>query len=140
MRRSTAIAALVLCAASPAYAAPSGHDRVVADLRAHIKHVFVVYQENRAFDNYFGTFPGAENLTSALAKAHGFRQHDPIGQQDIAPYRIADPDVADVDHSRPGLYAKVNGGAMDRFIVAEETLRLKAGVAPQNAQRLGLLT
>jgi phospholipase C len=140
MRRSTAIATLVLCAASPAYAAPSGHDRLVADLRAHIKHVFVVYQENRAFDNYFGTFPGAENLASTLAKAHGFRQHDPIGQQDVAPYRIADPDVADVDHSRPGLYAKVNGGAMDRFIVAEETLRLKAGVAPQNAQRLGLLT
>jgi len=141
MRRSIAIATAVLavCAASPSLAA-SPQDRVLADLRARVKHVFVVYQENRSFDSYFGTFPGAENLASASAQAHGFRQRDPIGQQDVAPFRIADPDVADADHSRPALFARVNAGAMDRYVVDEETRRLQAGVAPQNAQRLGLLT
>ena len=27
-----------------------------------IKHVVVIMQENRSFDSYFGTFPGAEGL------------------------------------------------------------------------------
>src|SRR5439155_1143916 len=27
-----------------------------------IKHVIVIMQENRSFDSYFGTFPGAEGL------------------------------------------------------------------------------
>ena len=28
----------------------------------HIKHVVVIMQENRSFDNYFGTFPGADGI------------------------------------------------------------------------------
>jgi len=125
---------------APCQAASTPQDKLLSDLRARIKHVFLVYEENRSFDSYFGTFPGAQNLASETAAAHGFVQMDPIGHQAVAPYRIADPDVADVDHSRPALYARVNGGAMDRFIVDEETRKLKAGVSPQNAQRLGLLT
>ena len=82
---------------------------MIANLRAHVKHVFVLYQENRSFDSYFGTFPGAENLASADAQLHGFHQHDPIGDQDVTPFRIAEPDMADVNHSRPSLYAKVDG-------------------------------
>ncbi|MGI4942079.1 MAG: hypothetical protein ACRYHQ_16210, partial [Janthinobacterium lividum] len=31
----------------------------VALLRQKVKYVFVLFQENRAFDFYFGTFPGA---------------------------------------------------------------------------------
>ncbi|MEO6990639.1 MAG: alkaline phosphatase family protein [Candidatus Baltobacteraceae bacterium] len=112
----------------------------VADLRARVKHVFVIYQENRSFDSYFGTFPGVENLAGPLARGHGFLQHDAIGNQTIAPYRIADPDVADVDHSRPALYAKVDGGTMGKFVEDEELRKLKAGVSPNDAQRLGLLT
>lgn len=133
--------AFVLASTSPATASPGDpHDRLIAGLRAHVKHVFVIYQENRSFDSYFGTFPGAENLASALARAHGFLQRDPIGSQQVAPFRIVEPDVADADHSRAGLYARVNGGAMDRFVADEETRRLRTGVTPQNAQRLGLLT
>ena len=30
-----------------------------------IKHVIVVMQENRSFDNYFGTFPGADGIPRA---------------------------------------------------------------------------
>ena len=62
-------------------------------LRAHVKHVFVIYQENHSFDNYFGTFPGADNLASPEAQSHGFRQYDPIGQSWVTPFRIADPDT-----------------------------------------------
>jgi phospholipase C len=30
--------------------------------RQHIKHVIIIMQENRSFDSYFGTFPGADGL------------------------------------------------------------------------------
>ena len=132
--------ALVALPASALAARSGGPPVSLSDLRAHVKHVFVVYQENRSFDSYFGTYPGAENLASARARAHGFTQRDPIGNQMITPYRIADPDLSDVDHSRPALLARVNGGAMNQYLIDEETRKLKAGSTSTNAQRLGLLT
>ena len=34
-----------------------------------INHVIVIYQENHSFDNYFGTFPGADSIDNAGAAA-----------------------------------------------------------------------
>src|SRR4051794_29277934 len=34
----------------------------LALLRQKVKHVFVLFQENRSFDQYFGTFPGVNGL------------------------------------------------------------------------------
>ena len=36
----------------------------LALLRKKIKYVFVLFQENRSFDFYFGTYPGAHGLFS----------------------------------------------------------------------------
>jgi phospholipase C len=58
----------------------------------------------------------------------------------VAPFRIVEPDVSDTDHSRRGLYARVAGGAMNRFVADEEQHRLGIGATTENAQRLGLLT
>lgn len=38
-------------------------------LRKKIKYVFVLFQENRSFDFYFGTYPGARGLFSQAADA-----------------------------------------------------------------------
>jgi phospholipase C len=38
----------------------------VALAQSPIKHVVVIVKENRSFDNYFGTFPGANGATSGL--------------------------------------------------------------------------
>lgn len=61
-------------------------------LHQKIKYVFVLYQENRSFDSYFGTFPGAEGLFSQpAAKTPGFYQKltDTNGSQiTIQPFRI----------------------------------------------------
>ena len=113
---------------------------LIAGLRAHIKHVFVIYQENRSFDSYFGTFPGADNLVSDEAQAHGFRQFDPIGNQWISPFRIVEPDLSDADHSRPALYTKADGGKMDLYVAAEEGRMLRLGATLDDAQRMGILT
>ncbi len=113
---------------------------LVASLRSRIHHVFIIYQENRSFDSYFGTFPGADNLASEEARAHGFSQYDPIGNQWISPFRLADPDLADADHSRPALYAKADGGKMDLYVAAEEGRMLRSGAKLADAQRVGMLT
>ena len=34
-----------------------------------IKHVIIVIQENRSFDNFFATFPGADGTTTGNAAA-----------------------------------------------------------------------
>jgi phospholipase C len=44
-------------------------------LQRHIKYVFVLFQENRSFDFYFGTYPGANGLFSKpAAETPGFTQ------------------------------------------------------------------
>jgi phospholipase C len=113
---------------------------VVANLRARVRHVFVIYQENRSFDSYFGTFPGADNLATAEAQEHGFRQYDPIGKTWVTPFRIEAPDTADPAHSRQALIAKSDNGRMDRFVAGEEQGLLAGHLTPAYARQVGLLT
>ena len=112
----------------------------LTNLRAHIRHVIVIYQENRSFDSYFGTFPGADNLATAEARSHGFRQYDPIGKTWVTPFAIATPDTADPNHAREVLIAKSADGHMDRFVSEEEENLLHYGAPPAYARQLGLLS
>jgi phospholipase C len=109
-------------------------------LRGRIKHVFVIFQENHSFDNYFGTYPGAENLSSPLARMHGFRQFDPIGNAWVTPFRLTDPDTESPGHSRSLLLAKENGGKLDRFVAAQEAASKKKFGDDAAARAVGLLT
>jgi phospholipase C len=54
---SLLLSAVVACPAITGADAAS-----LADARRHIKHVMIIMQENRSFDHYFGTFPGADGL------------------------------------------------------------------------------
>ncbi|MBV8227395.1 MAG: hypothetical protein JO232_19640, partial [Verrucomicrobia bacterium] len=61
-------------------------------VRDKIKYVFVIFQENRSFDSYFSTFPGARGLFSQPeADTPGFHQYilntDGTYSQ-ITPFRI----------------------------------------------------
>jgi len=64
----------------------------LALLQKNIKYVFVLFQENRSFDFYFGTYPGANGLFSqSAANTPGFVQ--PIVNTDgtvgtISPFKI----------------------------------------------------
>ena len=46
-------------------------------LRRKVKYVFVLFQENRSFDHYFGTYPGANGYYSTYA---GANPQDPYAQ------------------------------------------------------------
>ena len=121
-------------------------------LRKRIKHVFVLYQENRSFDSYFGTFPGADGLFSQpVGETPGFYQSlvgtdgKPIT---IHPFRIGPKeyaaDTSDVDHSHDGLVNKmhlVNGKPMmDHYALAEEKRHYKGDLPTEAAVQYGELT
>jgi len=51
------------------------HAQKLALMQKNIKYVFVLFQENRSFDSYFGTYPGARGLFSQpAAQTPGFYQ------------------------------------------------------------------
>lgn len=111
-------AALLIAPSAPASA--SSPEAVAS----RIKHVFVIYQENHSFDNYFGTYPGADNLATPEAQSHGFRQYDSLGKTWIEPFRITDPDIESPSQSRAISFGKMNGGKMDAFVSTQERLSL----------------
>ena len=120
----------------------------VALLQQKVKYVFVLFQENRSFDFYFGTFPGAAGLFSQpAAQTPGFVQ--PIVNVDgtlgtISPFlipqtvktaagatvQIYPADIASVDHSHAGIDNSqhfVNKVSLnDRFALDEEGLTTSA--------------
>lgn len=128
-------------AAGPRASGTQGQaQQIIAGLRAHIRHVFVIYQENRSFDSYFGTFPGADNLTTAEARQHGFRQYDPMSHTWITPFALKAADVGSPNHSRMGLIAKSDGDRMDRFIAEEERIQSDKDKDPNYSRQMGLIT
>jgi phospholipase C len=120
-------------------------------VKKKIKYVFVIYQENRSFDSYFGTFPGADGIYSKPAsKTPGFYQEliTPTGQHTtIAPFRIGPKqyawDTDDIDHSHARIVAKedvVNGKPrMDKFAITEELKYSPTGNPSLKAEQYGEL-
>ncbi|HEV2491299.1 MAG TPA: alkaline phosphatase family protein [Candidatus Acidoferrales bacterium] len=90
--------------------------QIAALVHRKIKYVFVLYQENRSFDSYFGTFPGADGLFSQRRQeTPGFTQtlKGTDGKSfAIEPFRIGPgdfaADTADVNHSHPAIVAKMD--------------------------------
>jgi phospholipase C len=93
---------------------PSGSYIVPAGIHK-IKHVVVIQQENRSFDSYFGTFPGADGIPMQNGQPT-VCVNDPATSTCVTPY----VDHADVNgggpHSQPNATADINGGKMDGFI------------------------
>jgi len=70
-----------------------------------IKHVVFIIKENRSFDEYFGTFPGANGATTG--KLH-------TGQV-ITLGHTPDPPKHDMGHEWTDSHGDVDAGQMDRF-------------------------
>ncbi len=74
-------------------------------LRGKIKHVVVIVQENRSFDNLFYGFSGADTVTSGMTSTGGTVALQPISF--LAPY--------DVSHEESDYLNAYDGGRMDGF-------------------------
>jgi phospholipase C len=85
-----------------------------------IKHVIIIEQENRSFDNYFGTYPGADGIPMKNGKPT-VCDPNPATQGCTKPYH----DTADVDgggpHNEKNAIADVNAGKMNGFIIQRDS-------------------
>lgn len=126
-------------------------DEVIAHLRAAVKYVFVIFNENESFDHHFGTFPGANGIYSdgqharAPQDTPGFTQtyKSLVSGETVSvmPFRIGPEQNANVfdsvDHSHSGLVRKlhVSGStaAMDQFALDEYSRFAAKGGAANEA-------
>jgi phospholipase C len=84
---------------------PSSTQATIDGLRANIQHIVFILKENRSFDNYFGTFPGADGATSGV-----------ISTGELMPLqRTPDRTSRDLGHEWPDTHLAMDGGKMDRF-------------------------
>ena len=87
-----------------------------------IRHVVIVMQENRSFDSYFGTYPGADGIP-------GLAGHpgpvpcvpDPLRRRCERPYHDTHDSNAGGPHMAVDARADIAGGRMNGFIASVET-------------------
>jgi phospholipase C len=80
-----------------------------------IKHVVVIMQENRSFDSYFGTYPGADGFPTKHGRL-SVCVPNPATHRCDYPYH--DPALVNVGakHNAPAAIADIAGGKMNGFI------------------------
>ncbi len=86
-----------------------------AVLHDKIKHIIIIMQENRSFDTYFGTYPGADGIPMQNG-VPTVCANDPLTQQCIKPYHNSEDVNSGGPHAAASAKADVNGGKMDGFV------------------------
>jgi phospholipase C len=86
-----------------------------------IRHVVIVMQENRSFDSYFGTYPGADGIPG-LADNPGTLPcaPDPERHRCDRPFHDAKNRNSGGPHSHETALADAAGGRMDGFVAQAE--------------------
>jgi phospholipase C len=126
MRKSAIAACVIACTylsvSSSAVALP-------IDGIHNIQHVIIIEQENRSFDQYFGTYPGANGIP------HGVCAPDPEHGGCLKPYHNAADKNVGGPHGTSGAITDINEGAMNGFVNEAEKAQACTGVAPECAKR-----
>ncbi|MBC3840379.1 hypothetical protein GXW82_09570 [Streptacidiphilus sp. 4-A2] len=110
-------AALTVCAALLPVVGPTGllprADAQPVTTTTPIKHFIYLMQGPRSFDNYFGTYPGAEGFPAHACQSAG------KGRPCVAPHPLHGLPTAGLPGTDAGLVsAEVDGGRMDGFVSA----------------------
>jgi phospholipase C len=85
-----------------------------------IRHVVVIMQENRSFDSYFGTYPGADGIPKNVCLP------DPLTQTCQRPYHDHSNRNAGGPHDHVDAIKDIDGGTMNGFIEQAVTGRTLA--------------
>jgi phospholipase C len=96
----TMIAALLVTSVSPASGAP-----------LPIKHIIIIMQENRSFDEYFGVYPGANGIPRWVRLTVA-----PGSAETVSPYLEIDPNPKGGPHSWEAAHESYDNGKMDGFV------------------------
>jgi len=105
-----------------------------------IRHVIVVMQENRSFDEYFGTYPGADGIPRRNGRVT-VCVPDTYRHTCVKPYHETSPRNIGGPHEHLDAVRDVNGGKMNGF-VTQARRGLKNGCrahpkAPQCSMKRG---
>jgi phospholipase C len=93
--------------AAPAIAAP-------ADGIRNIQHVVMIMQENRSFDTYFGTYPGANGIPAGVCVPN------PQSGGCVAPFYDGEAKNFGGPHGANAAIEDIDGGKMDGFVAQAE--------------------
>ena len=99
------------CMAQSGAAAPQGIHK--------IRHIIIIMQENRSFDSYFGTFPGADGLPTKNG-AFTVCNPDPRTGQCVSPYHDMNDENGGGPHNASNMLLDINNGRLDGFITQAE--------------------
>jgi phospholipase C len=80
----------------------------------NIQHVVMIQQENRSFDSYFGTYPGARGIPAATCVP------DPANGNCVKPFHDANDVNFGAQHSAANARRDIDGGRMDGFVATLE--------------------
>jgi phospholipase C len=103
----TLLAAAVVLAATPR---PQPVDPI-----HKIRHVVIIMQENRSFDSYFGTYPGADGIPMSNGVPTACVP-DPRQGTCVRPYHDSADRNRGGPHNERAAVVDINGGKMDGFI------------------------
>jgi phospholipase C len=82
-----------------------------------IKHIIIVMQENRSFDQYFGTFPGADGFTlDANGNPTECVPNPAVPQGCTRPWLTTEDISQGGPHTTASMAQDINNGKMDGFI------------------------
>jgi phospholipase C len=84
-----------------------------------IRHVVVIMQENRSFDSYFGTFPGADGLPARDGR-FTMCVNDPRSGTCAYPYHDPGQVNGGAQHNADSAKADIDSGQMDGFVATAE--------------------
>lgn len=100
-------------ASSPA--SPGTQPTKLEQAREHLKHLVFIVQENRSFDHYFGTFPGAKGFPMRNGRIEVCIP-DPIAGHCVRPYHSTSQLQQGGPHNQSASESDVHGGRMDGFV------------------------
>ena len=80
-----------------------------------IRHVVIVMQENRSFDSYFGTYPGADGIPVKGGKPHRLLARSEDRHLCVPPYHDASNRNTGGPHDHVNAVRDINGGKMNGF-------------------------
>jgi phospholipase C len=80
-----------------------------------IEHFIVVMQQNHTFDNYFGTYPGANGIPNEVCMPVSLEEP---AKECIVPYEITTEPISDLSHSDTTFQAQFQNGKMNGFVDA----------------------
>ncbi len=110
MRRAAATLVAAACLAVPGAAGAAAPSPTTP-----IEHFVVLMQENHSFDNYFGTFPGADGIPPGTCMPIGSAG---AGRDCVRPFRLGNRAGADLPHDAGIHRAQLAQGKMNGFVRA----------------------